>query len=329
MFQPSSSLVVCWHLSTRNPSIPSCPQGQAACQSVPGLFFLFAQLLTSGRTNMELTGFSMCDTQLDFDDDVDFSFNTFAGCPCQSTCCSSYASSSFGPQTPISGRSSPRPSSSVDFGSSFASSIDTPAFELTPPSSATSSYFSMGSKAECVYAGFPVTPSRGQLSFTGHPISPFNEHLVASHPMDCAFPMDDLGSQPHFSTPSTLGPDGQVSDICSLWGHSESPISFGEPLSPRLGGTVQSVKREAGEDRITPSIVSAEARRRAKIEEVRHKTAALHQAQQQSPSNGRTRTKPGKQLPLFVTESGGHFEGEAREVQVSHEGLHIWAVAKE
>lgn len=270
------------------------------------------------RAKMDHADMSMCNIHVDFSDDADFSFNSLSsGCSSASISGSSYASSSLGPHTPTSGRSTPPLSASLDFGSSFASSVDTVPFDLTPPSSATSTYFPVALKSNNVsdfsYTGFPITPSRAHFGFPGHPLNSCGGQLTPSQTMDYGFFMSDLGPHPLLSTPYGLNHGGQPSDTCSLWVHAEGPISFEEHSPSRFIRGAQSIKLELDEDMMVPQSVKLEseedmmfsvaARRRARMEEVRLKTTALRDAQQGVQPNARARIKAGKQLRTLVAGS--------------------------
>jgi hypothetical protein len=210
----------------------------------------------------------------------------------------------------------------MDYGSSFASSVDTVPFDLTPPSSATSSYFPMALKSNNVsdfgYTGFPISPSRNHFGFSGHSLHGCGGQLAPSQTMDYGFFMNDLGPHPLLPTPSAMAQVGQSSGTCSLWLHADSPISFEEHSPSRFMGAAQSVKLELEEDMMagqsiklepeedvmTPMMYSVTARKRVRMEEVRLKTTALREAQRSSQSNGRARTKTGKQLRTLVAGSG-------------------------
>lgn len=252
---------------------------------------------------MELTGVSMCNIQLDFNDDVEFDFSSLAvRCPSGSISDSSYASSSFGPHTPTSGRSTPPFSTSFDFGSSFAPSVDSVPFDVTTPSSATSTYFPMTPEAAPVsdyaYPVFPATPSRGHLGFPGHQLSSCGTQLTPSQSMNCGFLVNQLGSHPSLATTSSIMAQfDHLSDVASHWAYPDSPISFDQQsATTRVDSVplikhefVQSIKQEYEDEAMTPFNPSTTARKRALMGEARHRTTALQHAQWSSPrSNVRT-----------------------------------------
>jgi hypothetical protein len=251
---------------------------------------------------------ALCNVPLDFDDSVNFDFNDLPErCSSASISGCSSASSSFGPHTPTSDRSTPFLSASLDFGSSFASSVDTVPFDLTPPSSAASNCFPMtprgGNVTDFGYSGFPATPSR-QVSFSGHPFSSCGTQLAHQQAMDSGFYPNHLGASPFMSTPSSVTQFDQSSDLA--WMHTDSPISFEDHSSSspsRLVDPFRSAKSEAEAGMMSPSMRSSAARKRAAIGEARHKTTALHQAQQRSQPNVRRQIK--KERRLRSLETGG------------------------
>jgi hypothetical protein len=249
---------------------------------------------------MELTEAPVLNISLDFGNDADFDFNSLgAGWPSGSVSGSSCASSSFGPHTPTSGRSSPHYSASFDFGSSFASSAGIVPFDPSPPSSTTSTYFPMTPKtsnvSNFVYPVFPTTPSRGQLVFSCDPLNSYAAQLTPSQNMDCAFPMNHLDSHSYMAAPSALEQYDHLSNGASHWAYPDSPISF-DQHSPAGGAQpIQSIKQEFDEDTMTPMTPSITAKKRALMDQTRHKTMVLQQQMQQcSPSRTRTRAKRGK-----------------------------------
>ncbi|KAK4239032.1 hypothetical protein C8A03DRAFT_14543 [Achaetomium macrosporum] len=255
---------------------------------------------------MTLTTMALCNVHLDFGDSVDFDFHDLPeGCSSASTSGSSSASSSFGPHTPTSDRSTPSFSTSLDFGSSFASSVDTVPFDLTPPSSAASNYFPMtpkaGNVADFGYSAFPVTPSQGQLGFSGHPFSSCGTQLAPPQAVDCGFYTNHLGTSPFMSTPPSVTQLNHLSDMA--WMHTDSPISFENESPSRIVDSF-SVKSESEHGMMSPSMLSSAARKRAAIGEARQKTTALHQAQQRSQPGVRRQIKKERRLRSLETEGG-------------------------
>ncbi|KAK3303996.1 uncharacterized protein B0T15DRAFT_226122 [Chaetomium strumarium] len=260
---------------------------------------------------MTLQTMALCNVPLDFDDSgVNFDFNDLPErCSSASISGSSSASSSFGPHTPTSDRSTPFFSASLDFSSSFASSVDTVPFDLTPPSSAASNCFPVtprgGNVTDFGYSGFPVTPSRGQIGFSGHPFSNCSSstQLAPSQTMDCGSYPNHLGASPFMSTPSSVA---QFDHSCDMaWMHTDSPISFeNDSSSSRLVDPFRSAKPEAEGDMMSPSMRSSAARKRAVIGEARHKTTALHQAQQRPQPNVRRQIKKERRIRSLETEGG-------------------------
>lgn len=249
---------------------------------------------------MELTETPVLNISLDFGNDADFDFNSLgSGWPSGSVSGSSCASSSFGPHTPTSGRSSPHYSASFDFGSSFASSTGIVPFDPSPPSSATSTYFPMTPKtsnaSSFVYPVFPTPPSRGQLVFSCDPLNSYAAQLTPSQNMDCSFPINHLDSHPYMAAPPALGQYDHLSNGASHWAYPDSPISFDQHSPDGVAQPIQSIKQEFDEDTMTPMTPSITAKKRALMDQTRHKTMALQQQMQQcSPSRTRTRAKRGK-----------------------------------
>ncbi|KAK4156386.1 hypothetical protein C8A00DRAFT_30780 [Chaetomidium leptoderma] len=270
---------------------------------------------------MAFTDLSMCNLNisLDLGDEVDFSFGSLPAGNSGSISGSSSASSSFGPHTPTSERSTPPFSTSFDFGSSFASSVDAVPFDLTPPSSATSTYFPMtpetGNVSGFGYPVFPATPSRGPFDFSGHPLSSCGMQLTPSQNTDCSFLAHLFGPHPLPSTPSVLTQFDHTSDTASHWMYPDSPISFEQQQSPtRFVGTVRSnkqdsiehdwIKQELEDDMMPPSTPSDMARKRVLMGQVRHRTTALQQQVQQCQSfSAPRRIKVEKRARAVATES--------------------------
>ncbi|KAK3298017.1 uncharacterized protein B0H64DRAFT_136209 [Chaetomium fimeti] len=249
---------------------------------------------------MELTEAPVLNLSLDFGNDADFDFNSLgAGWPSGSVSGSSCASSSFGPHTPTSGRSTPHYSASFDFSSSFASSTGVVPFDPSPPSSATSTYFPMTPKSSnvsnFVYPVFPATPSRGQLVFSCDPLSSYTAQLTPSQNMDCSFPMNHVDSHSYLAASSALGQYDHLPNGVSHWTYPDSPISFDQHSPAGAAQSVQSIKQEFDEDMMTPMTPSVATKKRVLMDETRHRAMALQQQMQQcSPSKSRTRAKRAK-----------------------------------
>ncbi|KAK0658289.1 hypothetical protein QBC41DRAFT_57015 [Cercophora samala] len=147
----------------------------------------------------------------------------------------SLSSSSYGPHTPTSGRSTP-PRHSFDYASSFSSSIDGHSIELTPPSSATNSYFPFAFKGDGVsdfsQPGFPLTPSRSQLSFSGFSHNGYGVQLSPSQHVEY-FCGDNLFQQPAVVSPQQQLPSSNGLENWRWPQDSHSPISFGEHTPKR------------------------------------------------------------------------------------------------
>jgi hypothetical protein len=318
----SVSLILANLLPIQEPPCLSCLRGDAAHLTVflnscilinshsflPRATFVFTSLFTLRHlriTNnavegtMELTETPVLNLSLDFGNDADFDFNSLgAGWPSGSVSGSSCASSSFGPHTPTSGRSTPHYSASFDFGSSFAPSTGIVPFDPTPPP-VTSTYFPMTPKSSnvsnFVYPVFPTTPSRGQLVFSSGPLSSYTTQLSPSQNMDCGFPMNHLDPHSYLAAPSVLGQYDHLPNGTSHWTYPDSPISFDQYSPAEAAQPVQSIKQEFEEDMMTPITPSITTKKRALMDETRHRTMALQQQMQQcSPSRTRTRAKRGK-----------------------------------
>lgn len=249
---------------------------------------------------------------LNFDEDVGYGFNDVSlpePCSAVSFCGSSYAPSSFGPHTPLSGPSTPSRSASLDYGSSFASSIDGLSFEPSPPSSATSTYFPTSLKASDVsdftHPSFPMTPPRGQLRFPGHPMSGCGTQLAHS-PMDFCLYMNGLGSQSLSSTPPGLVKLDEPPDAWSIFPEPDSPISWSKKRSaPRLLEPFEPIKVEDEDVMTPPSTPWVPPRRRSRMEDARQKTADLRKAQQRLQSHPRARERRAKQRLSPEVENDG------------------------
>ncbi|KAK4175720.1 hypothetical protein QBC36DRAFT_301754 [Triangularia setosa] len=180
------------------------------------------------------TGHPMCAVPLGLEDDDMFS-------PSGSSF--SLSSSSYGPHTPTSGRSTP-PRGSFDYASPFSSSIDGHSIELTPPSSATNLYFPFAFKGDGVsdfgQPAFPVPPSRSQLSFSNFSHNGYGVQLSPSQHVEY-FCGDNLFQQPVVVSPQQQLPSSNGWDQDWRWpqGDSHNPISFGEHTLKRPGVMVR------------------------------------------------------------------------------------------
>jgi hypothetical protein len=218
---------------------------------------------------------------------------------------SSLAASSYTPQTPTSDRSSLSFSASFDLASSFASSVDPVPFDLTPPSSATSTYFPMtpaGSFSEAVHPAFPVTPSR-QLGFRGQPLSSPGSQMTPSQTMEYDFFVNQLGSHSLISTPSALARSNHMSDTTSHWAYPDSPISFDQQSPSSVHSSMEWVKHEREENGM--DMPASTARRRTLMAEARQRTTALRQQVEQcSAANPRVRTKRENKAHTAISVDG-------------------------
>lgn len=287
---------------------------------------------------MEFPGFQVCNIHLSYRDDVDSDLDPLpAGYSTASISGSSYASSSFGPHTPTSDRSTPIRSNSMDFGSSFtssfASSVDAVPFDLTPPSSATTPYFPslMGpaDPSEVVCAAFPFTPSRSQLNFPGHSLGNCGAQPTPSQTIDFGLFMSGLG--PH---PDGLPQMGEPSNTSSLSLADSSPVSFeerdpmikfepdrSEQRSPsRLANAVRGFALGNEENMATPMMLSAAERRRVKMEEARLKTTALQEIQQGLQPTVQPRSRVFKQDRTLEARGASGLAAASNKFKCPHEG---------
>ncbi|KAK0612854.1 hypothetical protein B0T17DRAFT_498807 [Bombardia bombarda] len=208
----------------------------------------------------------MCDLQLDFGDGEGFNFGSQPmACPPSSSNGSPYTSSTYGPYTPTSGRSTPPPhrSGSMDFACSFGSSVDSLPYNLTPPSSAMSAYFPMdlggNDGTDFFQGGIPVTPSRNAPDFSGFSLGSCGGQLTPSQSMEFYSFSNELGHSPVAPTPIQ-----NVQDF-SAWAQADSPINFEKQPSPAVNNTLRSMAQARQDGK----------RRRRFTEEAKHKTAAL------------------------------------------------------
>jgi hypothetical protein len=141
----------------------------------------------------------------------------------------SSASSSLGPYTPTSERSTP-PSSDLAGLTAFASSVDPFPFGLIAPSSALSTYFQVGVKTENSYDLFPPddpsTQPQKQWDLSGLPYGPYCDQFTPSQPVSFYQFANELGPSP--LPPSPLEPvrTGQNWDSCPIWAQPDTRISL-------------------------------------------------------------------------------------------------------
>ncbi|KAK1761258.1 hypothetical protein QBC47DRAFT_356355 [Echria macrotheca] len=293
------------------------------------------------------------DIHVDFGENESFGFDAHgAGYPPSSAHSSSSASSSFGPYTPTSGRSTPHAgcdavdfvssfasSSSSDFGpytptsersrshesdfamSSFSSSIDPFSFDLTPPSSALSAYFQIGSKDESAHDLFhaqipttpvrntglpgakaestfdmfqprlPITPTRDQeMRYVSS--SSYGTQLTPSQSMGCFYnPFSgELEPSPFPPTPIQTTQPGESWGTGSIWVQPDSPGRWPGDFSPATR-----IKQKA-EVSTCLSLLSTQRKSAPKLKK---ETAAPD-----SPSIGRKRTRSSKNADTVVTKDG-------------------------
>ena len=269
------------------------------------------------QASMELSALQMCGLQLrmEFEDDSDFGgYNNLAGeCSIARISGSPYAPSTYDPQTPSSGCSTPIRLASLDYTSSLATPIDT-SLDRTPPSSKTPTYLLTTMEAssqttDFVYLDLSFIPPRGQLDFSGHTFGNCGTQIESSQPANSILFVSNYASQ-SFSVPTTLsGYVDQLSD--SLWVQTDIPINFDERSPPRpIGPGPSTVKIENGtDDIISPMSFSMASRRRIRVDEAQLRSTALQQAQQTSPtlSTAQVRFKTesdAKEPRALVMESG-------------------------
>lgn len=198
---------------------------------------------------------------------------------CPSTTSSfSSASSSYDPFTPTSGRSSPNRRSSVDFDSFYS---DPAGFDMTPPSSAVSSYFpmhqSMKGDMEPDYLpnGMPVTPSRYNNNLMDPSMHSWHGPLTPTHSMDMYTFAESMGSSPFMvPTPAHSLYNGNGCDVPTLWSMGmDSPVTFENHPSPLKS---MAALRDDG----SPYAFNNRSRRRLFMEEAQQKSNVLQRMQQ-------------------------------------------------
>ncbi|KAK4101855.1 hypothetical protein N658DRAFT_39813 [Parathielavia hyrcaniae] len=226
---------------------------------------------------------------------------------------SSYAPSSYGSLTPTSGRSTPSFSASFDLGFSFSSSSMVPvSYELTPPSSTTSTSSPVSPESDSFYDSayqvFPTTPSR-QPGFLGPALGTPGSQLTPSQPMD--YLVSQLASQSFTPAPSALTRFDYLPNTSSLqWQGPGSPISF-DRQSPAASASSNGsrVKQEPGwkEADSMEDMSTTTARRRALLAGARQRTTALRQqVEQWLPTRPRVRVKRERKARLASSlEDGG------------------------
>ncbi|KAJ4306665.1 hypothetical protein N0V88_000029 [Collariella sp. IMI 366227] len=213
---------------------------------------------------------SMCNMRLDFDDETEFHFRDLSPDCSTSSISGASCASSYGSPAPTSGRSTPSFSTALDFGpsfsSSFVSSVDSNSFDLSPPSSATSTYF-------------PMSPKHAHASEFAYPGLPMTHHFSCPPPMphsqaiDWSFYMNPL-SQPMLTTLSAAPTYEHIPAPVSHWAHTDSPISFQK--SPLQITPPHTVKQEPREDMMARESSTAAARKRARAESLRLQQQVQH-----------------------------------------------------
>lgn len=224
------------------------------------------------------------------EDEMLFSYGNFAGAMVPSngsigsSGSSSYASS-FGPHTPLSGTSTPPRNNSFGFNasrtgsldstSSFATSIDSNPFDLSPPSSSTSACFPQVHGSDMCQTNFPLTPSRSQLDFSSYPVNGYESQLSPTRTMDYYY-ADSLGQSTIMTAPSGVVSASQAwDDQWSKWQQADSPINFEIHTPTRLVQSIHGLKLEEADQ------YEREAKKRILMEEAKLRATDLHQAQQE------------------------------------------------
>ena len=240
-----------------------------------------------------------------------FSYGNFAGAMVPSngsigSSGSSYASS-FGPHTPLSGASTPPRSYSFDFtasrtgsldsSASFATSIDSNPFDLSPSSSSASACFPQVHGSDMCQTDFPLTPSRSQLDFPNYSVNGYEGQLSPTDTMEY-FYADSLGQSTIMATQS-----GAVSAIqawdnqWSKWQQADSPINFERHTPTRLVQSIHGLKlEEAGQ-------FERDAKKRILMEEAKLRATALHQAQQEQHHTSPLASRSSRARPLRQTRT--------------------------
>lgn len=214
---------------------------------------------------------------------------------------SSFSSdSSFGPFTPTSGRSTPPGSDGLEINTSFTSSVDPYSFDLTPPSSAMSTYFHIGLKTApedaCGFYQPPLlaTPSRARLLESSDVAfrPDFNPHTPSQLMDFCAF-TDGLGPSPLPLTPMRPVQGVERWDTWSMWVEPDTPLFDDRQHTPLQQSAI---KRER-----EPSLSCAQSgfNRRRLFDTAKGRATALQQIHQDSPL--RVRRKPTrKEEDIFI-----------------------------
>ncbi|KAJ9138671.1 hypothetical protein NKR23_g8314 [Pleurostoma richardsiae] len=209
--------------------------------------------------------------------------------------------------TPVSGRSTPqqRPPS-MDLDCSFGSTVD---FELTPPSTATSSYFPMHMKGNPVPdmfpRGLPATPTRySNMLDVGMLHQDSMDGFTQSQSMDMYSFSEGLSPSPFMiPTPPQSFHGAPGCDMSAIWSYQpDSPITFLDKQSTPTVPTVKSMGSIKIDDLEESSRLSGTARRLF-VSNAQQRTSALRRATT-TPSIRRSRLEKGEEGFETVDKSG-------------------------
>ncbi|KAK4142783.1 uncharacterized protein C8A04DRAFT_12931 [Dichotomopilus funicola] len=208
---------------------------------------------------MELPEMSVLDMSLEFANDPDFDFNGQPlGWPTGSVSGSSYASSSFGPHTPNSGRSTPHFSGSFDYGSSFVSVEPVSYDAAAPPSPTVPTYFHPNTKStrasDLIFPACTVPGPWGGVNMVAQPFGSCSSQIMPSQPiMEYSFPSQQMVPHPYLPSPAALSQQQHSISGPTHWTYPDSPISFGQqsPVT-RPVEAMRTSKRGSPEQPMTP-----------------------------------------------------------------------------
>ena len=241
---------------------------------------LFLLLLSTSTCNvkmdvsrLDVPDVSRLDLHMEYSDGENYNFNSQA-MGSQSGCSnngSSYSTSTYGPYTPTSARSTPPRSNSLDFGSSFASSVDSYPFDITPPSSAVSAYFPLdmatGDGSEYFETGITATPSRNAVGYNGLASNCGGQMSLTPQTMDFySFASDTCTPTMVPTSMQVIQSGAQPWDSWSMWGQtSNSPVDFHHRQTPMATRTFRSMDTVKQEDLTSPSNCSSTSGLRSEV----------------------------------------------------------------
>lgn len=203
---------------------------------------------------------SVLDISMEFASDPDFDFNgPPLGWPSGSVSGSSYTSSSFGPHTPNSGRSTPHFSNSFDYGSSFASVEPISYDAAAPPSPTMPTYFHPNNKdgrvSDIIFPACTAPSPWGGVNMLGQSFTGCSSQIMPPQPiMEFSFPSHQMASHHYMPSPPALSQQQHnISHGPTHWTYPDSPISFGQqsPIT-RPVEAMRTSKRESQEQPMTP-----------------------------------------------------------------------------